>query len=334
MKAAILYGARDIRVEEVETPKLEAGDVLLRVRACGICGSDLHAYKLGQFPAVAMPVGSGRIMGHEFSGDIAELGGQVTGLQVGDRVVTVGAGANAKFLRIPAILRPMLVPLPPEVSFEEAATVEPLATSLHAVNLAEPVDGETIVIMGAGIIGLGVLQVLKSRCSARVVVTDLSDKRLAMAKELGADVIINARREDPYQRMLEIAGSKTISLMEQTMANVDTVFDCAGSATEQTATAALWQALLMVKENGKVVEVAVFEKPLEIEFNIIVRKGIKLLGSWGWSPIEFLYSLELIRSGKVNRKPLITHEFPLEKAKEAYETQLRAEEAIKVVIKP
>lgn len=334
MKAAVFYGSRDIRVEEVATPGLEAGDVLIRVRACGICGSDLHPYKLGEFGAVATPCGAGQIMGHEFSGEIAELGGQVEGLKVGDRVVTVSGGANAEYLRIPAMMRPIVIPLPPEVSYEEAATNEPLATSLHAVNLAEPTDGETIVILGAGIIGLGVLQVLKAMHSTKVIVTDLSDKRLAMAQELGADVIINARREDPYKKMLEMTGSTTIQHLPMPYSGVDTVFDCAGMAAEHIGEPPMWQALLMLKENGKLVLVAIYEKPVEIEYNIIVRKGIKLFGSWGWQFDEFLQALELIRSGKVDRKPLITHEFPLDRAKEAYETQLKAEESIKVLLKP
>ena len=121
---------------------------------------------------------------------------------------------------------------------------------------------------------------------------------------------------------------------EYPMSSVDTVYDCAGNTAEHTGTSALWQALLMVKENGKVVVAAVFENPLEIEHNIIVRKGIRLFGSWAWSLDEFAQALELLGSGKIDRKPLITHEFPLDKAKEAYETQLNTEEAIKVLIKP
>ncbi len=271
-------------------------------------------------------------MGHEFS---AEVAGQVEGLKVGDRVTLPGMGANAEYLRIPPIMRPVIFQIPPEVNYEEAATTEPLATSLHAVNLASPVDGETHVILGAGIIGLGVLQVLKAVSSVKVIVTDFSDKRLGMAQKLGADVVINAAREDPHQKMMEMTEKSTLSFMEEyPMSSVDTVYDCAGNTAEHTGTSALWQALLMVKENGKVVVAAVFEKPLEIEHNIIVRKGIRLFGSWAWSLDEFAQALELLGSGKIDRKPLITHEFPLDKAKEAYETQLNTEEAIKVLIKP
>lgn len=334
MKAAVFYGPRDMKVEEVETPKLDAGDILLRIKACGICGSDLHTYKLGDFPAVAMPVGSGQVMGHEFSAEVAEIAGEVEGLKVGDRVVTVGAGGNAEFIKIPAVMRPIVIPIPPEVSFEEAATNEPLATSLHAVNLAEPVDGQTMVIMGAGIIGLGILQVLKASHSTRVIVVDLSDKRLDMTQKLGADAVINAAREDPYQKVLEMTGSNELSLLPVSFANVDTVFDCAGNPSGHTGTSVMWQAVTMVRQDGKVVLVAIYEQAPEIEYNLVVRKGIKMLGSWGWLPDEFVQALELIRSGKVDRRPLITHEFTLDKAKEAYETQLRADDSIKVLIKP
>ena len=334
MKAAVFYGPRDVRFEEVETPKLEAGDVLIRVSACGICGSDLHTYKLGLFLELGTPIDSGRILGHEFGGEVAEVSGEVEGIKVGDRVTAIIMGAEAEYVRIPSFMTPAIFHVPPEVSHEEAATNEPLATSLHAVNLARPADGETIVILGAGAIGLGVLQVLKALYSTRVIVADLSDKRLAMAQKLGAEVVINAAREDPYQRMLEMTGSTKLLFMEELAAGVDTVFDCAGGTVEYTGIAALQQALLMVKENGKVVLVAVFEKPFEIDHNLIMRKGVSLLGSFGYSMDEFAQALELMRSGKVDRKPLITHEFPLDRAKEAYETQLKTEQAIKVLIKP
>jgi threonine dehydrogenase-like Zn-dependent dehydrogenase len=326
----MFYGAGDIRVEEVDKPKLEtAGDVLVGVRASGICGSDLHPYRLAE------PADTGQIMGHEFSGDVAELGSEVEGLKVGDRVVAVAFGGNAEYIRIPQETRSIVIPLPPEVSYEEAATIEPLANSIHIVNLADPTDEDTIVVIGAGAIGLGVLQVLKLRCSARVIVVELSERRLAMALELGAEAVINAGREDPYQRILEMTGSTTIPFIEQMPAgNVDTVCDCAGWFAEDTGTTPLQQAMLMVKQNGKVIEHSIFEKPPQINYFLPVRKGIAMLGSWGWTLEEYVQALELIRSGKVDRRPLITHEFPLDRVQEAFETQLNYEEAVKVLVKP
>lgn len=334
MKAAVLHGPRDIRVEEVPTPKPGPGEVILKVKACGICGSDLHDYKNFVYTELGEPAPGGRILGHEFSGEIYELGAGVEGLNKGDRVVSIANGANAEFIHLSAMVRPLILPISPELSFVEAATNEPLATSLHAVNLASPVENETIVVMGVGLIGLGVLQLLKTLHKVKTIVVDVSDRRLEIAKEMGADVIINARREDPYQKMIEMTGSQKIQYLDYLVPNVDTVIDCAGWSVDATGNPPLWQGLLMVKQNGKVIEVAVFEKPVEIDFNIIMRKNIYLTGSWGWNPLEFYYALELLKSGKINRKSLITHVFPLDKAKEAYETQLNAHEAIKVVLMP
>ena len=335
MKAAVYYGPRDVRVEEVADPILAKGDILLRVRACGICGSDLHTYRHGLFEDLGVPVETGgRVMGHEFSGEVVEINGEAAGVKVGDRVCTVGTGANAEYYRIPAMMSVALLPIPEGISFEEAATTEPLATSLHAVNLAAPADGETHVIIGAGIIGLGALQVLKASTSVRTMVVDISDRRLEVARRLGADVTVNAGCEDPLQKAIELTGSERLSYMPEMTGRVDTVYDCAGLPLDYTGTPVLQQAITLTKENGKVVVVSIFEKPPELEINLLVRKGITLYGSWAWSFDEFRQALELLGSGKVDRKPLITHRFPVDQASEAYETQLRAEEAVKVVILP
>ena len=330
MKAAMFYGAGDIRIEEVETPKLEtAGDVLIRVRASGICGSDLHPYRQAE------PVTTGRIMGHEYSGEVAEIGSQVEGLSVGDRVVAVSFGANAEYIRIPREGRGIIMPLPADVSYEEAATIEPLANSIHIANLSDPSDEDTIVVMGAGIIGLGTIQALRAMSSARIMAVDFSDRRLSMAQEVGADVAINAGKEDPYREVLEITGSTTISFAEETPAgNVDAVCDCAGWLAEHTGIPPIQQGFKMLKAKGKLIEHSIFEKPPEISLFLLARKQIQLLGSWGFEFEEYGQAIEMIRSGKVDRKPLITHTFPLERAKEAFETQLDYEEAIKILLKP
>jgi threonine dehydrogenase-like Zn-dependent dehydrogenase len=330
MKAAVLYKARDIRVEEVETPKLQtAGDVLIRVKASGICGSDLHTYRL------APPADPGQIMGHEYSGEVAEIGSDVQGLEVGDPVVAVSFGANAEYIRIPREGRGIIVPLPETVSFEEAATIEPLANSVHIANLADPSDDDTIVVMGAGIIGLGTIQALKGLSSARVIAIDHSDFRLSMARKLGAEITINAGKEDPYTKVLEITGATPVAFMEATPAGkVDTVCDCAGWLAGHTGTPPVQQGLQMLRPQGKLVEHSIFEKPPQIDFFALARKEIRLQGSWGFTHAEYLQALEMIRSGKVDRKPLITHEFPLEEASKAFETQLEYGEAIKILLKP
>jgi 2-desacetyl-2-hydroxyethyl bacteriochlorophyllide A dehydrogenase len=334
MKAAVFHGPNDITIEEVDQPGLGEGDILLRVRACGICGSDLHTYKHGLFEDLGTPMGTGRVLGHEFTGEIAEIKGGTSGLKVGDRVCTVGIGGNAEYLRMPGLMAPVIFPIPEGISFEEAATTEPLSTSLHAVNLAKPMNGETHVIMGAGIIGLGVLQVLKAKADVKVIMADLSDRRLDLARRLGADIIVNAGREDALGKVIDLSGAEYVSFMPAATGKVDTVFDCAGMPMGFTGTPVLEQAVHMVKQNGKVVVVAIFEKLPTIDYNLVVRKGITIFGSWAWGLDEFKESLELIGSGKIDRKPLITHSFPLDRAKEAYETQAKAQEAVKVMIVP
>ncbi len=335
MKAAVFHGPRDVRVEEVETPTLLPGDVLIRIRACGICGSDLHAYKHGLFPELGVPAGPGRTLGHEFSGDVVEINGEAKGLHVGDRVTCVSFGGNAEYLRMPAIATPAIFHIPSNVSYEEAATNEPLANSVHAVGLAGPEAGNTVVVIGAGIIGLGVVQVLRAVTATKtIIVVDVSERRLAMARHLGADAVINAAVDDPCRKVLELTGSTPVSFTDVPSGGIDVVFDCAGVSREAAGPPTLQQALMMVRETGKVVLVAVSERPFEIEANLIMRKGLKVFGSWAWSLDEFAQALDLMRTGKVDRKPLVTHEFPLDRAKDAYETQLKVEEAIKVLIKP
>ena len=333
MKAAVHYGLRDIKVIDVETPKLQAGEVLIRVRACGICGSDLHEYKLGIYPELGVPVGTGKIMGHEFSGEVAELGEGVEGLKIGDRVVTISNGANAEYVKVGAMVRPLILPIPASLSFEEAATTEPLATSLHAVNLATPEDNQTIVVLGMGIIGLGVLQILKARSKAKIIAADVSEIRLEMAEKLGADVVINAQQEDPYDYALKTTGSTELEYLPLPYSGVDTVIDCAGYSQESQEEPPLFGALKMVKVGGKVIEVAVLEKMPEFNFNVIMRKNIYLIGSWAWDPLEFFQAFEMLKSGTIQRKLLITHTFPLTETKQAYEMQMRTSEAIKVIVK-
>jgi 2-desacetyl-2-hydroxyethyl bacteriochlorophyllide A dehydrogenase len=334
MKAAVFHGPRDIRVEEIAVPSLESGEILIQVRACGICGSDLHTYQHGMFESLGSPVEAGCILGHELSGEVVDIRGEVPGIRSGDRVCSVGTGGNAEYLRVPAALMPFVLRVPEGLSFEEAATVEPLATSLHAVRLANPVDGETHVVMGAGIIGLGVLQVLKATARVKTIVVDLSEKRLEMALAFGADTVVNAAKEDALEEVMELTGRREIALMPVPTGMADVVYDCAGLPRGYTGTPVVQQAISMVRQRGKVVVVAIFEKPAEVDCNVLVRKGVALFGSWAWTPEDLRHSMEILASGRIDRKPLITHRFPLDQAKEAYETQLRAHEAVKVMISP
>lgn len=335
MKAAVFYGPRDVRIEEVKTPRLEANEILIKVRACGICGSDLHTYKMGIFPENGLLIGSGRmILGHEYSGDVVEAGAQVRGIKAGDRVTAVSMGALAEYVKVPAVLNGNVFHLPPEVDYEEAATNEPLATSLHAANLARPLDHETILIAGAGVIGLGVLQALKARHPNRVIVADLSEKRRLMAEQLGADVVVDPAAGEIDEQLPSIVGMVPTSYSAAETPALEIAIDCVGRSKGAPGVPVVEQLLKSVREGAKVVLVAAYEENVSLDLNYIMGKGLRVLGAVAYGPEELADALELIRSRKVDRKPLITHKFRLDSAGEAFETQLRVKDSIKVLVEP
>lgn len=326
MTAAVYYGPGDIRVERILRPMPAAGEVLVKVHACGICGSDLHVYRRGMWEDLGRDVGHGRVLGHEHSGIVAEVGAGVDRVRVGDRVVMAGLGGFAEYVPVDANER-RLFPLPESVSFEEAATIEPLAASVHAAELAAPADDQTVVILGAGIIGLGCLQALKATSAARIIVIDSVPLRLKMARRLGADEVVDLRKLNPVEAVIGLTGeAPRAGVMTYRGGQADVVIDAAG------APASTQQGLEMLRPGGRLVLIALFEESGTLDRNQIVRKGVTLYGSWGWSVDHFQRALELVASGAIDRRPLITHRFPLDQAPEAFALQERAG-AIKVMIK-
>jgi threonine dehydrogenase-like Zn-dependent dehydrogenase len=384
MKAAVFYGARDFRVEDVEVPKIEPTDVLIKVKACGICGSDVHTFKRGIFSR------PGFIMGHEFSGEVAEVGKRVKGIKIGDRVValvapthvapqgcgqcfwclrgqpqwcpTVGHkpcgecdycksgkfwmcdsmqrhmligygrnGAYAEYVFVPdAVLDKNIFKIPDSMSWEEAALIEPLWGGYRWVMMANPKPHETAVVTGLGAIGLSVMLVLKQFVS-KVIVSEVSQKRLKLAKELGADVAIDAAKEDPLQKVIELTGTGR-SFSGKGGGCADIVMECSGVPV------AMQQAIEMTRTGGRIVLVGVFEQEVPLNINHIIHKQLSIISSYskGQKPIgeEIKAAIELISSGKVDAKSLISHVFPLDKIMEAFEVQTNPEQSIKVIIKP
>jgi 2-desacetyl-2-hydroxyethyl bacteriochlorophyllide A dehydrogenase len=336
MKAAVMHGARDIRTETVPDPVLEPHGVIIKVKACGVCGSDLHVYKRdGQ---------DGTIFGHEFSGDVAEVGAQVTGLTPGMRVTAVGfkpcgncfwclqgkgyrcsdmallgyqfPGAMAELVHVPfAVLGRTVFPLPEELTYEDAASVEPLSISYFSVNRAQPKDNESIAIIGLGVIGLNAVQVLKALGVSQIVASGRRPSRLEAAKAFGADIVINAAEEDAVKAVMAATGKM----------GVNTVVECVGTQ------ATFDQSLAMARGGGKIMLVGVYEEPLTWDPMPVIAKNLSLIGCLGGN---FPASIELLRSGQVSAKPLITHRFSLDQAAEAFKVQIQDPGAIKVMIKP
>ena len=330
MKAAVYHGPRDIRVEQVERPVPGEHDVLVRVRACGICGSDLHMYRLGMFEVLGRRIGDNRrIMGHELSGEIVEVGEKVSGFSVGDRITGLGHGGFAEYVPVRVTERSPHI-LPESVTFEEGATLEPLATSLHGVSLGKPAAGETVVVLGAGIIGLGCIQAIRASVDCRIIAVDASERRLNMAKNLGADAAVNLTETDPVEAVIDLTGgARPVERFGVRGGNADLVIDCAGAPSSPD------QGLLMLKQQfGRLVLVALFERPVDMDFNQVVRKHVAVYGSWTWTGDDYRRAIALVESGKVRRGPLISHVLDLEDAPEAFAVQDRPDAAIKVVLKP
>ena len=349
MKAAVYYGPGDVRVENVSNPELETNGILIRVKACGICGSDMHPYRVGGL------IEPGLIMGHEFSGDVIEVGANVTDIERGSRVTAVSVqpcgkchlcvekqthrcpdmkvlgvhmpGAFAEYISIPlALINQTVFLLPDEVSYEEGATVEPLSVGEHIVRRAEPTTEDNAVILGVGTIGQCALQVFRTTGVAKVIVSEVSKKRLEIAKAMGADLVINAAKEDPVQRIREVTSER----------GADIVVECAGAPTTfqqaiEMIRGSLQQAFEEVRPDGKIMLMGIYEQPIKWTPNTIIRKSVRMIGCYSGS---FPVAIELLKTGKVNTRSLITHEYPLDRAAEAFEAQLNADEAIKVLIKP
>lgn len=346
MKVATYHGPKDIRLEERPIPTPAPGEVIIKVSVCGICGSDLHMYKAGQ------PLPEGLLFGHEFSGSIAALGEGVHGVKVGDRVTLhrlayclncprclegnphlceSGFGMAARvtggfgeYARLPnARLGLNLFLLPPEVSDDEGAMIEPLSVAVHGVRVVSPGLSDKVAIFGAGTIGLCTLSVLKTMAATQVAVIDVAPARLALAAELGADLVINARERDPMAALAEWTGPG----VRGQGAQVDIAVDCAGIPLTFN------QALQAVRRGGKVLNLAVHEESVNIDVNALVLKELRLYGSLAYNG-EYPTAIELVRSGKVNLKPFVTHRFPLEQIRPAFEQQLKAAEAVKVFVEP
>ncbi|MFO7962382.1 MAG: zinc-binding dehydrogenase [Desulfobacterales bacterium] len=339
MKAVIYHEPKKITTEEVAMPEIGDADILVKVHACGICGSDLHMYRLGVFAeALCRPSDGGMIPGHEFSGEVVSVGKDVSGIDVGDRVTALTFGGMAEYVPVsPAFLGLNVYKIPDAVNWVEAATTEPLGNSLHAAWLGSPADGQNVMIFGAGIIGLGIVQTLAVMETAlsKIIMVDVSDKRLAMAGDLGVDEVVNAAKEDVYQRAVDLTGEVPVTILGGAMTSpaVDIVYDCVGYIQERPEPPVLQQALLVAREYGTVVVHGAFEAPVTLEMMPMVAKHVKVFGSYGFVPDDAVRALELMRDKKVDRMKIVSHEFPIEQAKEAFDIQCSVDSSVKVVVR-
>lgn len=340
MKAAIFHDPYQIAVrDDVPMPSPADNEVIVAVAACGICGSDLHLYRTNAHrgPSVLRATEHGEIPGHEYSGVISAVGAGVTGYRVGDRVVGVtGGGGFAEFVPVP--VNPFqLARMPDAVSFDEAATTEPLADSLQLVRLAAVQPGENIAVFGVGIIGLGVIQALRALNvpAAKIVAIDVSPARLAMALACGATDAVNPRECDLQESMKTICGFTTLTFPAvERVANVAVVIDCAGYLKHMNGPAPLESALQMLQHGGgRVVCFGAYEDNVTLNLMPLIHKQARIIGSMGYAAADIETALALMASGRIDRRMLISDRFPLERIVDAFDTQGNGA-AIKVLVKP
>lgn len=315
-------------------PQASPGEVLVSVKACGICGSDLHMFRDNSYrDKLVREMAEGySVPGHEFAGTIAAIGEGVEGWQLGERVVGVTGmgGGMAELVAVP--VNPwQLVRIPEGLSFDLAATTEPLADGLQMVRKGAPADNENIVVIGVGIIGLGVIQAIGARgiLPSRIIAVDVHSARLDKALEVGATHAINARDGDVFDQIAAICG------LEETYAgpsaSVALVFDCAGYIRHMQGPPPLETALRLVVPGGRIVCFGGFEGRMEIDMSPLIEKQPTIYGSNGYAPDELVEALDLMASGRVDRATLISHTCTLEDVAHAFACQQQPG-AVKVML--
>lgn len=338
MKVAMYYSNSDIRIEEMPTPEISENELLLKVKACGICGSDIMEwYRIKTAP---------RVLGHEATGEIFKLGKNVKNFKIGDRVfvshhVPCGKclyckegnenvcntlrttnfypGGFSEFVKIPEInVKLGTFILPEKVSFEEGTFIEPLGCVVRAQKIAKIKKGQTILILGSGISGLLHIQLAKSK-GCRVIATDVNEFRLNSTKKFGADFAFNAK---------EINENKIKEINNKKLA--DRVIVCTG------APSAVKQSFSLTERGGIILFFAPTEPNVEIPVNLwnIWKDGITLTVSYAAAPSDLKEAIELIAREKINVSDMITHRIKLEEIAQGFRLVEKAESSIKVVVEP
>ncbi|MFC2045394.1 zinc-dependent dehydrogenase [Chloroflexota bacterium] len=340
MRVAMWYNNRDVRMEEMPIPHIGFGELLMRVEACGICGSDvMEWYRLDQAPLV---------LGHEISGQIVAVGEGVERYKEGDRVSAAhhvpcntcyyclnghhtvcdtlrqthfDPGGFAEYIRLPAInVDRGVFLLPDEVSYDEATFIEPLACILRGQRLARMRPGNNVLVIGSGIAGLLHVKLARTLGAGRVIATDISPYRLKAAQRFRADAIIYAE-EDLPTRLRQVNRGRL----------ADLVIVCTG------ATSAIAQALESVERGGTILFFAPTSPGVTIPISIndlFWRNDITLTTSYAGSPADYQTALELIRAGTIPVRQMITHHLGLAETGIGFKHIAKAQNSIKVIIEP
>ena len=354
MQAVVVYGVEDYRLEEVPTPEIGAGEVLVRVLATGVCASDVKTHlgaarvwgAGGATPYIQTPV----IAGHEFVGRVVALGegaAERHGLSLGDmavseQIVPCGAcrfcqrgqywmcqrhdiygfireraeGSWAEYMKFP--VQAINYRVPSEVKPEHAALAEPLACGIHAVERGEIQLGDVVAIAGMGPIGLCMLQVARLKSPGLLVALDLQPKRLALARELGADLALSPREEDVVAHVLDLTDGY----------GCDVYIEASGAGP------AVLQGLEMIRKLGTFVEFSVHAKPVAVDWSVIGdAKELNIHGSH-LGPYCYPKAIRYISDGTIAADKIVTHALPLAQFEQALELVHNQQESVKVMLIP
>ena len=320
MRALNIHGVDDLRLDPKAPPVAEAGDVVVQIRACGICGSDLSYVKWG---GIGRPEGGVTPIGHEAAGEVIAVGADVEGAYVGQRVVinpmntpsNIGSGGpegafSDQVLVKDARVGDSLLPIADDLPFDIAALTEPLAVALHGVNRAGAKAGEKIVVFGCGPIGLGMVLWLVDRGVTDVIAVDLADERLERAKALGAAAAINAGREDVSERIRAIHGAGT--LFGRPVADTDAYLDAAGAST------IAMDVTRLAKTHARFVVTAAYARPVELDLSAMLTSEMVMTAAVGY-PTEMPEVLAALPRLKDKLASFITHRFAFDDVLDGFE---------------
>ena len=337
MKAAVLLAPEKMELQDIPVPQLKSSEVLIKVKRCGICGTDPHIY-MGRFPA-PQPL----VLGHEFSGEIVEIGPDVQAVAVGDRVTAdinsscgscfycrngqklfcenisqIGVhvdGAFAEFVKVPAV---NVYKIPDSMSWTDGAYVEPLACAVNGQQRANISLGSTVFIIGAGPMGLSHAVLSKINGAAKVIVSELNPVRIQKAKELGADHVIDVSKQDPLEELLSLTNGR----------GADFIIEAVGSVRTYE------QAFKAVRKGGAIV--AYGAAPADAELTIkpfeVYSKELTIVGSYAGTYDTWGKAIELIQSGRFKSKDLVTNTVVLDDLLSGLQSAEKNKDIIKTMV--
>ena len=319
----VMAAPGQIIFRQIPVPQAQSGQILVRIQMIGICGSDIHVYH-GEHPFTSYPI----TQGHEVSGEIVALGEGVEGFTVGQKVTiepqvfcghchpcTHGKYNLCEELKVMgfqttgvastyfAVDASKVTPIPQGMSFAEGAMIEPLAVAVHAVRRFGDVQGQKVVVLGAGPIGNLVAQVAKGMGAETVMVTDVSDFRLELAKKCGADVVVNTRNQEFGAAMVEHLGPD----------KADVIYDCAGNNITMN------QAIRCARKGSTIILVAVFADMGTVDLAVLNDHELDLNTTMMYRHEDYVKAIEMVNEGKIQLRPLMSKVFPFGQYKQAYE---------------